>query len=154
MTRPLLITLAVALVVGYAALSTVWVGHEPGWYAGLAKPSFQPPDAVFGVIWPLNFLALGVVSVLVASSASPARAGGYLATVAASIAAALAWAYLFYVPHRLPLAAVALGVAAALTWLVVLLAWRALGGWALLLTPYALWMCTATALSIGYARLN
>jgi hypothetical protein len=51
----------VAVVLLYAALSSVWTAHDPGWYAGLAKPSFQPPDVVFGIMWPLNFLALLVV---------------------------------------------------------------------------------------------
>jgi translocator protein len=53
------------VIIGYAVLSTIWVSADPGWYARLQKPGFQPPDAVFGVIWPLNFLALGVVCVLV-----------------------------------------------------------------------------------------
>jgi tryptophan-rich sensory protein len=51
------------LVAGYAVLSTVWTGRDPGWYAGLARPSFQPPDLVFALIWPLNFLALFAVGV-------------------------------------------------------------------------------------------
>lgn len=50
-----------ALVVVFAALANVWNGHEPGWYASLARPSFQPPDIVFGLMWPLNFLLLLVV---------------------------------------------------------------------------------------------
>ena len=31
------------LVVGYAVLSMMWTGYDPGWYAGLVRPSFQPP---------------------------------------------------------------------------------------------------------------
>ena len=38
----------VALVLRYAALSSVWTAHDPGWYARLAKPSLQPPDVVSG----------------------------------------------------------------------------------------------------------
>ena len=53
----------VVVVLLYAALAGTWTAHEPGWYAQLAKPSFQPPDVVFGIMWPLNFLALLVVGV-------------------------------------------------------------------------------------------
>ena len=63
----------VAVVVVYAGLSTVWVSSDPGWYARLSKPSFQPPDLVFGLIWPLNFLALGLFGVLLARRATTER---------------------------------------------------------------------------------
>ena len=52
---------AVVLVVIYAVGSGVWVSANPGWYASLEKPSWQPPDIVFGLIWPYNFIALAVV---------------------------------------------------------------------------------------------
>ena len=54
---PVLVLVVIALVVGYAVLSGRWVGHEPGWYAALPRPSWQPPPWVFGVAWLLNFLA-------------------------------------------------------------------------------------------------
>ena len=105
----------VAVVLLYAALSSVWTAHDPGWYAGLAKPSFQPPDVVFGVVWPLNFLALLAVGAWF--TRSDASTGMWPATLvlAASVVAALAWAWLFYVPHRIGAATFPLAVAAILT---------------------------------------
>lgn len=144
----------VVVVVAYAGLSTVWVSSDPGWYARLSKPSFQPPDLVFGLIWPLNFLALGVVGVLLARRASTGAAVACLAVLACSVAFALAWAWLFYVPHRLEPAAACLAAAALLTWVLVVLAWRVQPTLGLLLVVYAGWMSVATALSVAYARLN
>ena len=51
-----------AIVIVYAVLSSYWTSRRPGWYASLPQPSWQPPDKVFGIIWPLNFLALGKIS--------------------------------------------------------------------------------------------
>ncbi len=146
--------LAIALVIGYAALSGRWVGHEPGWHAALPRPPWQPPPWVFGVAWPLNFLALAVAAAAVAASAPTGAATIFLAVLAASIALALGWAYAFYVPHRLGVAAVLLGGAAALTWLLVILAGRELAwaGW--LLVPYAAWLTVATSLAVGYWGLD
>ena len=48
----------VAVTVAYAALSGTWVSTQPGWYASLPQPSWQPPPWIFGVMWPLNFLAV------------------------------------------------------------------------------------------------
>jgi tryptophan-rich sensory protein len=145
---------AVGLVVMYAVGSGVWTASSPGWYAGLARPSWQPPDVVFGLIWPYNFVALAVVGVLVAQRGSPGTVGAWLAVAGASVVCALAWAYLFYVPHRMEAAAIALGAAALLTWVLVVLTWSATRGGAVALLPYAVWVSLATSLAVGYARLN
>jgi translocator protein len=143
----------VVVTVVYAAVSTVWVSHDPGWYAALRKPSFQPPDAVFGIIWPLNFVAVALVGVLV-SRRAPEIAAPMLVIFAVSVCFALAWAFLFYVPHHLAAAAIMLGVAAVLTWVVVALGWRVGPIYGVSLLVYAAWMSIATALATAYARLN
>lgn len=75
--------------------------------------------------------------------------------LAASVVAALAWAWLFYVPHRIGAATFALAVAAILTWALVALVARSVP-WAagVVLAPSALWLCVATALSVQYSGLN
>ncbi len=143
----------IAVTVIYAVFSTLWVSSEPGWYAALSKPSFQPPDVVFGVIWPLNFLALAVVGVWSARQ-GPDTATTMLGVFVVSVAFALGWAYLFYVPHQLVAAAGCLLVAAILTWVLVALAWQIAPGLGLGLVVYAGWMSVATALATSYARLN
>lgn len=138
------------VVVVYAVLSGLWVNADAGWYAGLRKPPWQPPDWVFGTIWPLNFLALGTAGVVLAR-ADATRAVPVLVVFAVSVVFALSWAYLFYVPHSLTAAAVSLAVAAVLTWAVLLLAARVVGWLGLLLTPYAVWVTLATSLAFWYA---
>lgn len=142
------------LVATYAALSSVWTGHDRGWYASLARPSFQPPDVVFGVIWPLNFLALFVVGVWFTRAVGDATAWRTSVVLGVSVVAALAWAWLFYVPHRLWAASLCLAVAAVLTWALVALVARSVPWAGVVLLPYALWLSTATALSVEYSRLN
>lgn len=144
----------VLLVLAYAGLSSRWVSHDAGWYLGLAKPSFQPPDWVFGTIWPLNFLALLVVGVWFPRNVSPGSAWTGVAVLALSVTAALTWAWLFYVPHRLGLASLGLAAACLLTWVLVGLVARQVPWAGLLLVPYAAWVTVATALSVQYVRLN
>ena len=52
------------VVVVYAALAARWTSAESDWYRSLPHPRGQPPDRIFGVIWPLNFGALAVVAQL------------------------------------------------------------------------------------------
>lgn len=142
-----------ALVVAYAVLANAWNGRDPGWYARLPKPSFQPADVVFGVMWPLSFLLLLVVGATVVRTATPTQAWTATGVLALSVVLALAWARLFYVPpHRLAPAAACLACAALLTWALVVVVGSA-GAWGgLLLLPYALWLTVATALATAYAR--
>jgi len=74
----------------YAALSSVWTAHDPGWYARLAKPSLQPPDVVFGGVWPLNSLALLAVGAWFTRSDASTGVCPTALMLAASVVAALA----------------------------------------------------------------
>jgi len=140
------------VVVGYATLAARWTAAESEWYRSLPRPRWQPPDLVFGVIWPLNFGALAVVGLVVALECPPRDGLRWLALFATSVALALGWAHAFYVRHDLGRAAVLLGGAAVLTWALVVLthglvSWA---GWALV--PYAAWLTVATSLAVGYRR--
>lgn len=152
--RLVLAALAVALVVVYAVMSGLWVESSGGWYGSLKRPSWQPPDVVFGLIWPYNFVALAVVGVIVTRRGTESQAIAWLVLLGASVAAALAWAYLFYVPHALVLAGVALAVAALLTLGLLAIAARVTPGGFVALVPYQVWLVLATSLAFGYERLN
>jgi tryptophan-rich sensory protein len=143
-----------ALVALFAGLANAWNGHDRGWYAGLERPFFQPPDVVFGVMWPLNFLLLLVVGLTSVRTAPAARGWSATGILAASVVLALGWAWLFYVPHLLGPAAACLAGAAVLTWVLLVVVARHETWAGLLLAPYALWLSVATALSVAYARLS
>lgn len=152
--RFLAIAAVIVAVIAYAVLSGLWVGTDSGWYRSLQQPAWQPPPWVFGVIWPYNFVVLAVVSSVIAWRASAVQVGALAVFLVFSIASALAWAYLFYVPHELTAAAIALTAAAVLTIPIVLIAFLTGPVWGVLLVPYQIWLGLAASLSWGYARLH
>jgi tryptophan-rich sensory protein len=95
-----------------------------------------------------------VVSGVVSWQAPPLRVGVLLTFLFASVGAALAWAYLFYVPHDFVSSAVALSAAAVLTVPIVIIAFLSSWVWGALLMPYQIWVALAASLSWGYLRLN
>jgi tryptophan-rich sensory protein len=141
-----------ALVLVFAVLANTWNGHDPGWYDGLRRPSLQPPDVAFAVMWPLNFALLLLVGLTVVRTAPPAPAWTATGALALSVALALGWAWAFYVPHALAAAAACLAGATVLTWLLVVVVGRIELWGALTLLPYAGWLTVATALAVSYAR--
>ena len=148
------VALVIVAVISYAVLSGVWVGTDSTWYRSLAQPAWQPPSWVFGVIWPYNFVALALVTSVIVWRSSGLRVGVVLLFLAASVVMALAWAYLFYVPHDLATAAIALTAAAALTVPIVVIAFLTGPLWGLLLIPYQVWLTIAASLSWGYVQLH
>jgi tryptophan-rich sensory protein len=147
-------SIGVALVLIYVVGSGLWVNTGDGWYRGLNQPAWQPPDFIFGIIWPYNFIVLGFAAVIVSQRLSPILVWVYLSVFALSVAAALTWAYQFYRPHNLETASIALSIVAALTVVLLTIATRASWPLALALVPYQLWVITASVLSWTYARLN
>ena len=124
------------------------------WYRSLQQPPWQPPDAVFGIIWPYNFAALIAAGIAVALSGSPTARTVWLIGLAVSVTAALAWARLFYVSHSLWPAAIALIAAAVLTVPIVVAAWQTRTWAGAILVPYNIWVALAASLSVGYALRN
>lgn len=152
--RVVAVVVVVVLVIGYAVGSGIWVSTDGGWYRSLTQPSWQPPSWVFGVIWPYNFIALAVVGGVIAWRQPAPLVAILVLFLAASIAAALAWAYLFYVPHNFLGSAVALTSAAVLTIPITVVAFHTGWPWGVALLPYQVWVALAASLSWGYRSLN
>ena len=144
----------VALVFIYAIGSGIWVNTGDNWYRDLNAPSWQPPDFIFGIIWPYNFVVLGIAAVVVGQRLNTATTLTFLLALTASIACALAWAYQFYRPHNLQSASIALAAAAILTIPLLIITFKASTPVALALIPYQAWMITAATLSYSYSKLN
>ncbi|CUR54583.1 membrane hypothetical protein [metagenome] len=142
------------LVAIYAVASSLLTAANRGWYDALETPPFQPPDLVFALIWPLNFVLIVVCGVLYCQQARPASARVFVGSLAVGIAAALVWAWCFYQAHWLISAALFLLLAATASWLLVLIAARSHALLGVGLAVHATWLSLATALAFSYAYLN
>ena len=147
-------SIGVAIVLIYVVGSGLWVNTGDGCYRGLNQPAWQPPDFIFGIIWPYNFIVLGYAAVIVSNRLGSALVATYLTIFAISVACALTWAFQFYRPHNLEAASTALTCVAVLTIALVVIASRASWPLALALLPYQIWVSIASFLSWSYARLN
>ena len=147
-------TIGILLVVIYAVGSGIWVSNSPGWYTSLNRPAWQPPDFVFGIIWPYNFIVIGLSAVQIANNQSKNVVIIWLTILALSIAFALNWAYQFYVPHNLTIASISLAMVALLTLPLTYFTFKTSLVYGLVFTPYQLWVITASLLSYSYSKLN
>lgn len=154
LSRSINAAIGIGLVIFYAAGSGIWVSSADQWYRSLNAPSWQPPDWIFGVIWPYNFIVLGISSVIVSQKLSAKLSLAWVAIFAFSVICALTWAYQFYKPHNLSAASIALTLAALSTIPLLIIAYKASVPIFIALVPYQLWVITASFLSWGYSQRN
>ncbi|MPZ32219.1 MAG: tryptophan-rich sensory protein [Rhodospirillales bacterium] len=145
----------VALCLGIGALgASVVATSVDTWYADLAKPSFTPPDRVFGPVWTVLYVLMAVAAWRVWRAADRDTRRGPLTLFALQLALTLGWTVVFFGLQKIG-AAVATIVVLDVGVVVTTLAFRPIDRWAgLLMVPYLGWVAFATVLNIAIWRLN
>lgn len=150
------LVVAVALPLGVGALGAIAsLDGVAAWYPNLQRPSFAPPSWVFGPVWTMLYIAMGVASWLVwRQGVERVVVRRALAIYGIQLVFNVAWSWLFFGLRQPLLALVDIG---ALMLLLVLTTWRfrqvARAAGALML-PYLAWVAFATALNAGFWWLN
>jgi tryptophan-rich sensory protein len=126
----------------------------PGWYVSLNKPSFGPPNWLFGPVWILLYTLMGISLYLVWSRKGSAGAKTALILFAIQLGLNTLWSLIFF-GLRLPSAAF---LEILVLWLFILLTilkfFPISKVAAYLLILYLLWVSFASLLNFYIFRLN
>ena len=127
----------------------------PGWYAGLAKPSFNPPNWIFGPVWTLLYALMGLAAYLVYEKGfKKPHVKKALAVFAAQLLLNTLWSIVFFGAHRILGAAVVIVLLGAMILATILLFHRISKAASYLLVPYIFWVSFATVLNVSLYVLN
>lgn len=140
-------------------LAAGWLGSIattpaiPTWYAGLEKPPFNPPNAVFPIVWTILYILMGTAAWRVWRTGSP-EARVALLPFFIQLALNVLWSFAFFGTESPPLGfAVIVLLGAAIVWCIVV--FRPVDRWAaLLLLPYLAWVSFAAVLNAAIWTLN
>jgi tryptophan-rich sensory protein len=134
--------------------ATVTYPALPHWYAGLTKPVFVPPGWVFGAVWTVLYVLMGLSLYLVWTAANRRPKRTVFVLFGTQLLLNVAWSVTFFGMH-LPYVAVGviIGLLAAVVALTVV-SWRISRWAAYLLIPYVLWVGFAMVLVTSIAILN
>lgn len=143
---------AIVLCEGAGIIGSVFTTPAIGsWYATLAKPSFNPPNWIFGPVWTGLFFLMGVALYLVWSSGKLTRIA--VLVFFQQLALNILWSVLFFGMHNPMLAFVEIIV----LWFAILMTIfyfakiSKTAAW--LLVPYILWVSFAGFLNFSIWRL-
>ena len=145
----ILLPLSVGAVAGMFTSQAV-----PTWYASLNRPSFSPPNWVFGPVWTSLYILLGISFFLIwKEEASKER---YLAIKVFSIQMLLnfAWSFLFFYFNLIGAALIEIILLWTSIAAMIYLFYKIKPVAAYMNIPYLLWVSFATILNAGYYFLN
>jgi tryptophan-rich sensory protein len=151
------LTLAVCVGASFAAAaigSLFTTPAIPGWYAGVAKPSWTPPGWLFGPVWSLLYLMMGVAAWLVWRRAGFAAAALPLALFGVQLALNALWSILFFGLQRPGLALVEIAALWAAILATTIAFFRRSAPAGFLMLPYLAWVAFAAALNASIWHLN
>lgn len=129
-------------------------GATNPWYAVLAKPSFTPPGWVFGAVWPVLYLLIGLAFAVVLNARRAPGRGIAVMLFVVQLACNLVWSPLFFAAHEVTLAAYLAIVILVLAVLTSVYFARIRTSAVLLMLPYVAWLCFAAILSYQIHNLN
>ncbi|MFY2762614.1 TspO/MBR family protein [Arenimonas sp. MALMAid1274] len=149
------VTALLLCVLMVAAIASLGAIAPPGeWYAGLEKPSFNPPNWVFGPAWTVLYLMIALATWLLwRAPAGPARTRA-LRLNAAQLVLNAAWTPVFFGLQQLGLAFAIIVVLWLLIAATIWAAWPVRRAAALLLLPYLAWVGFASVLNGSIWWLN
>lgn len=124
------------------------------WYADINKPSWTPPNAVFGPVWSALYLMMGIAAWLVWRKAGFSGAPGAIALFGLQLIGNGAWSWIFFGLRRFDLAFFEIAILWALILATLVAFWRHHTTAGPLMLPYLAWVSYASALNFAIWRLN
>lgn len=138
---PLLVILTAAI----GSIANININAD-GWYEELVKSPLNPPGYVFGIVWPILYLLMGIVAFLAAERIWK------LFIIQLILNAAWSWIFFYYQLPIIALLDIALLILINVMIINKLRAFSKALTW--LYLPYMLWLCFAAFLNISIVYLN
>lgn len=126
----------------------------PDWYASLNRPSFSPPNWIFGPVWTTLYILLGISLYLIWKQTPSKERNNALIIFSIQMFLNFIWSFVFFYFNQIGLALIVIiGL-----WLSIILMlnrfYKIKPLAAYLNLPYILWVTFASVLNAGYFILN
>ena len=143
-----------------AAFAAGWLGSIavsaglPTWYSGLSKPGFMPPVAVFGVVWTVLYVLMGIAAWLVWLEPASVARNSTLMAYFGQLALNAGWAWAFFGAQSTGLGLLVIAVLFALVAVMVITSLAVSRPAAILFLPNLAWSGLVVVLNTVIFFLN
>ena len=143
----LLIPLMVGGIAGFLTSNSI-----NNWYVFLVKPSFNPPNYLFGPVWTILYLLMGISLFLIINKQK--WNGSLIGIFTLQLVLNFFWSFIFFNDHNLGLALVEI-IILWLSILAMIIMFYKTNKWAAIINiPYLIWVSFATLLNYSIYSLN
>ena len=143
----ILLPLLVGGISGYFTSQSI-----PNWYVYLNKPSFNPPNYLFGPVWTLLYILMGISFYLILNK--PKVNWLLVGIFITQLILNFFWSFIFFNAHNLGLALFEIILLWASILTMIILFYKTNKWAAILNIPYLLWVSFATLLNYSIYSLN
>ena len=154
-TLTLKFLISILLPLSLGAIAGMFTSQSvPEWYATLNRPSFNPPNWIFGPVWTTLYILMGISFFLIwKQEASKVRNRAILFFLL-QLMLNFAWSFIFFYFNMIGLALVEIILLwiSIVTMLVVFYKIKPIASY--INIPYLLWVTFATVLNASYYVLN
>lgn len=134
--------------------SLATIPNIPTWYGTLVKPPLNPPNWIFGPVWSVLYLLMGIALALIILKANKQSKQNAYFWFGLQLTLNTIWSLVFFGLHS-PWLGVVVIIALIISILMTIRKfYRIKKSSAWLLVPYLAWVCFATYLTVGVAVLN
>lgn len=152
LTTKSIIAAAICLVLGLTSgFSTT--SEIAGWYQTINKPSWNPPNWIFGPMWTALYILMGLAFARIWHSNHPLK-GKALTAFATQFLLNMAWSFIFFNQHAIGTALIEILVLLAAIIYTTYLFGKIDKTAAYMMVPYILWVAFATVLNGTIWGLN
>jgi benzodiazapine receptor len=152
--RHALVTVPLILLLGTLSGRIANSGYGNIWFDALKKPDLMPAGAVFGIVWTILYILLGLSLAMILHARGARGRAVAIAFFAAQMVLNFSWSPVFFALHQTKTALVIIVAMIVLTVVTAYLFAKIRKAAALLLLPYLAWLCFAALLNYEIVRLN
>ena len=140
-----LLPILVILTSVIGSLANVYINSDD-WYTSLIKSSLNPPSFVFGIVWPILYVLMGIIAYKLAHKIAP--------IFIMQLVLNAAWSWIFFYFHAPFIALLDIGLLIYLNQKILMVIKEESGALYFLYLPYVLWLLFAAFLNASIVFLN
>lgn len=131
-------------------IGSIWTKETVStWYPTLAKPSWTPPDWVFGPVWSCLYIMIAISGWLIYRAKHSHKRSIALILYGSQLALNFMWSFLFFSLQSPILGLIDIVLLCLFISLTIIKTWPVRPLASLLLIPYLVWVLYATSLNAG-----